>query len=302
MLKLRRARSNTPYLPALAVVVIFFAAVLQARTAAAVSPVLSYALTATSDPVAPLGAAVFTLTVTNPTTVGQSFDYCYVVPGFTQSGSNAAGTKVCQGNFGLSAGTSTSFIIDLTLLSGASTINLTVTDTLNAASVSRSVTVQSAPEAGLALSIPDGTFVPKESFTTTLTYHNYSAATLSGLQLSAPLPAGASFVSADGGGVLGSDGVVRWSPGPLAASATGAVHLNLQVGLIAPATGGLLVVDAALNDSSNDPLADASEALPVYATPVLSYGLTTMSNPVGPGQAGGVHLDGDQPHHRRPIV
>jgi hypothetical protein len=185
----------------------------------------------------------------------------------------------------------TPVIIDLTVLSGLSTppngalINLTVTDADDAVSVSRNVTVQSVPEAGLALSIPDGTVVPGGSFTTTLTYHNYSAGTLTGLQLSAPVAAGASFVSADGGGVLGADGVVRWSPGPLAAGATDMVHLTLQAAAIAPATAGLVVVDATLNDSSNDLLAEASGALPVYPAPALSYALTTMSNPVGPGQA-----------------
>src|SRR5208282_5815884 len=110
---------------------------------------------------------------------------------------------------------------------------------------------------------------PGGSFTTTLTYSNYSASTLSGLQLSAPVPAGASFVSADGGGVLGADGVVRWSLGPLAAGATDMVHLSLQAAAITPATAGLVVVDATLNDSSNDLVAEANGALTVYASPIF---------------------------------
>src|SRR5438045_5811426 len=126
----------------------------------------------------------------------------------------------CTGNVTPPPGKSASGIIDLTVLSGFSTppdgtlINLSITDVGNGVSVSRNVTVQSAPEAGgnssgieagLALSIPNGTVAPGESFTTTLTYHNYSAGPLSGLQLSALVPAGASFVPADGGGALSND-------------------------------------------------------------------------------------------------
>ena len=253
------------------------------------SPVFSYALTTMTSPAVPGQAAVFTVTVTNLTNAAQFYDLCHVVPEFTQQGGNSAGAQLCTGNSSLSAGTSMSEVIVLTVLSGVSTppngalINLTVTDPNDGASVSRNVTVQSTPEVGLALSIPMGTVAPGGSFTTTLTYSNYSASTLSGLQLSAPVPAGASFVAADGGGVLGDDGVVRWAPGPLAAGATGAVHLTLKA--IAPATVGLVVVDATLNDSSNDLLADASSALPVYTSPVFSYALTTMTSPAVPGQA-----------------
>jgi hypothetical protein len=66
------------------------------------------------------------------------------------------------------------------------------------------------------------------SFSYTLVYHNANASTLSGSQLSLPIPANATFVSADGGGVKGTDGIVRWTPAPLAHGASGQVHLTLQ--------------------------------------------------------------------------
>jgi hypothetical protein len=254
------------------------------------APALSYALTTTMNPVGPGQAAVFTWMVTNLTGSPQSSNICYVVPQYTYEGGYGAGEEFCTGNFSVSAGTSTSAIIDLTVLKGTSTppngalVNLTLLDVEDGASVSRNATVQSVPAAGLALSTPNGTVIPGGSFTAARTYHNYSASTLSGLQLSAPVPPGASFVSADGGGVLGGDGVVRWSLGPLA-GATGVVHLTLQAAAIAPATAGLVVVDATLNDSSGNLLADASGALTVYTEPVFSYALTPPTGPVGPGEA-----------------
>ncbi len=122
-------------------------------------------------------------------------------------------------------------------------------------------------------------------FTTTLTYSNYSAGTLSGLQLSVPVPAGASFVAADGGGMLGADGVVRWAPVPLAAGVTDMVHLTLQAAAITPATAGLVVVDATLNDASNDLVTEANGALTVYPAPALLLRVDRDVEPGGSGQA-----------------
>jgi hypothetical protein len=157
---------NAGHLPALAAVMILFALVLQARPASAASTVFSYALTTTTDPVVPGGAAVFTVTVTNLTNADQEYELCHAVPQFTQQGASSAGTALCTNNTTVLAGTSTSFIIDLSVLNGISTppngtlINLTLTDMNDGAMISRIVTVQSAPEAGLALSIPNGTVIP----------------------------------------------------------------------------------------------------------------------------------------------
>ena len=152
----------------------------RAATPAVASPVLSYALTTMTNPVVPGQAAVFIWTVTNLTNAAQSSNLCYIVPKYTELGANQAGFPNCTGGSAVPAGSSVSGIINLTVLNGVSTppdgapINLTINDTNNGASISRNVTVQWAPEAGLALSTPDGSFVPLESFTTTLTYSNYS--------------------------------------------------------------------------------------------------------------------------------
>jgi hypothetical protein len=243
-----------------------------------------------TNPVAPGQTAEFIWTVTNRTNAAQTSRWCYNVPEFTEQGGSPAGTLECSGFFTVPAGGSAPAIINLTVLSGfsappnGSLIDLTVFDDNNGASISRAVPVESAPEAGLALSIPVGTVAPAEQFTTTITYSNYSAGTLSGLQLSVPLPAGTSFVSADAGGVLGTDGVVRWAPSPLASGATDQVHLTLQAAAITPASAALVIVDATLDDSSNDLLTDASLDLEVFPASVFSYTLIPMTNPVAPGQ------------------
>ena len=102
-------------------------------------------------------------------------------------------------------------------------------------------------------------------------------------QLSLPVPVGASFVSADGGGVLGTDGVVRWTLSTLAASATGEVHLNLKASTTTGARSALLL-EAAWRDSGSQILAQASDTKAIYAVPAVSYALTTTTDPVKPGQ------------------
>jgi hypothetical protein len=102
--------------------------------------------------------------------------------------------------------------------------------------------------------------------------------------LSLPVPVGASFVSADGGGLLGTDGVVRWTPSALAAGATGEVHLNLKTSTTTGARPALLV-QAAWKDGGSQILAQASDAKVIYAVPALSYAVSTTTDPIGAGQA-----------------
>jgi hypothetical protein len=122
------------------------------------------------------------------------------------------------------------------------------------------------------------------TFSYTLAYHNGTTSALSNAQLSLPVPVGARFVSETGGGVLGKDGVVRWTLSSLAAGATGDVSISLS----APSTTvahAPLVVAAALRNSAGQILAQASDAKAMYVTPALSYTLTTTANPAEPGQA-----------------
>src|SRR5271170_947669 len=109
-------------LSALAAVMILLAAVLPTSPAVAGSPpVLTYALTTTSNPVVPGHSAVFTWTVTNLTSTSQTSKYCFPVPNFTDYDGDVAGTQVCSNPFSVPAGGSVPVIIDLTVLSGVST-------------------------------------------------------------------------------------------------------------------------------------------------------------------------------------
>jgi hypothetical protein len=253
-------------------------------------PALSYALTTTTDPDKAGQVVQFKVTVSNLTTASQYVTLYYHVPNFTVSGSYPAGTALSYIVGYVAAGSSQSLNFDFTVLSGAqappngSLITLLMSDAARSASFSRTVTVRTAPVGALDLSTQQGTVAPGGSFTYTLAYHNAGSSTLSGSQVSLPVPAGASFGSADGGGVLSTDGVVRWTLTTLAAGATGEVHLNLKASTTTGARPPLLL-QAAWKDSGGQILAQASDAKAIYAVPALSYALSTSTDPIGAGQA-----------------
>ena len=255
----------------------------------AATPAVSYALTTTTDPARPGQVVQFTATVSNLTTASQYIILSYHVPNFTAYGGYPAGSALSYILGYVAAGASESFNLDFTVLSGAqappngSAITLALSDSTRSLSVSRTVTVRTAPVGALDLSTQHGTVAPGGSFTYTLAYHNTGTNTLSGSQLSLPVPAGASFVSADGGGVLGTDGVVRWTLSTLAAGGTGEVNLNLKASSTAGARPALLV-QAVWKDSSGQILSQASDAKAIYAVPALSYALTTTTDPDKAGQ------------------
>jgi uncharacterized repeat protein (TIGR01451 family) len=253
------------------------------------APAVSYALTTTTDPVRPGQVVQFKVTVSNLTTASQFVSLSYKVPNFTVDGSYPAGTAFTYTLGDVAAGATQSVKFDFTVLSGAqappngSLITLVMSDTVRSLSVSRTVTVRSAPVGALDLSTQQGTVAPGGSFTYTLAYHNAGGSTLSGSQVSLPVPVGASFVSADGGGVLGTDGVVRWTLSTLAAGGTGQVNVNLKASTTTGARAALLL-QAAWKDSGGQILAQASDAKAIYAVPALSYALTTTTDPVKAGQ------------------
>ena len=271
-----------------------------------VTPALSYALTTTANPARPGQGIEFTVTVTNLSSVSQYVILYYDVPQFTTSNGYPAGTALSYAMAWVAAGATQVVSLDFMVLSGTqappdgSLITLVVSDRTNGALVSCSATVKSVPAAVLELSTAQSPVTSGGTFSYTLAYHNGTTSALSNAQLSLPVPVGASFVSADGGGVLGSDGVVRWTFSSVAAGATGEVKINLK----APSTTvahAPLVVAAALRNSAGQILAQTSDAKAMYVTPALSYALTTTAGPVVPGQGDPVHGDGDQPEQRLPI-
>ena len=176
---------------------------------ASASSTFSYALTTTTDSVKPGQIVQFKLTASNLTSATQYLSVVYHVPQFTTAiGTGyAAGTALSYTLGYIAAGVSESVYLDFRVLSGTpnppdgSVATLVVSDQATGAPVSRSATIKSAPPASLDLSTQQGTVTPGGSFSYTLTYHNASASPLSGSQLSLPIPANATFVSADGGEV-----------------------------------------------------------------------------------------------------
>ncbi len=251
-------------------------------TAVYAAPVFAYALTTTTDPVGPNQVAEFTVTVTNLTEFMQTAQLLYRVPNFTTNSSGFGGGAIFNINFNVAARASQSTLLNFSVLAppDGAIVGLTMTDNVRGASVSRNVVVQSAPVMDLELSTAQGTVAPGEPFAYTFTYHNFSAGMLSGLQLTVPLPVGASFTSADGDGMPDADGVVHWTLAPLAAGGTGHVTLNATA---PPGGTAALLMEVVLRDAANQVLAQASATTPVYAAPVFSYALTSTTDPVSPG-------------------
>jgi hypothetical protein len=100
--------------------------------------------------------------------------------------------------------------------------------------------------------------------------------------LSLPVPAGASFISATGGGVS-TNGVVHWTLSSVPAGASGDVSLTPKAPTTTLAHAPLVMV-AALRNSASQILAQASDAKTMYVTLALTYALTTTTNPAQPGQ------------------
>jgi hypothetical protein len=251
------------------------------------TPAFSYALSTQDDTVKPGGNATFTITVTNRTNSTQSADISLVVPYHSFIGGYRAGRFFEYSRINLAAGASRSLAFTPTIESGAdsptdgSLVNFIVRDRERGAAVSRTIVVQSLPVADLKLSTQGGTVAPLGNFTCSLSYHNQSPATIGGAKLSLPVPAGATFVSADGGGVL-AGGVVQWSLGNLADALNGQVKVTFT----APqSTHTPMLLEAKLRNAANQVLAHASEVKTVVASPAFSYALSTQNDTARPGES-----------------
>jgi hypothetical protein len=189
------------------------------------APALSYALTTTVDPAVPGQGIQFTATVTNLSSISQYVTLYYDVPQFTTGNGYPAGTGLSYGMGYVAAGGTQVVSLDFKVLSGTqappdgSLITAVVLDRSNGGLVSCSATVKSAPVAVLELATAQSPVTSGGSFSYSLAYHNGTASALANAQLSLPVPVGASFISATGGGVLGTDGVVRWTLSSVAAGA-----------------------------------------------------------------------------------
>ena len=246
------------------------------------APLFSYVLTATPDPVAPGHVLEFDATVTNLTAGSQSVVLYFTVPEYTTYGGLGAGNAAGY-NFGsIPAGQSKTAKLRFAVVGSGNippdgtTITLNAVDISRGASISRSAVVRATPALTLQLSTEQGTVAPGGNFTYTLATANVSSLSVSGTTLTATVPAGATFVSADGGGVF-NGAVVTWNLGTLPRGANVQVHATFRAS--SPPLGPL---DAAVSDSAGH-IARASDTRVVYSAPLFSYVLTATPDPVAPG-------------------
>ena len=274
------ATQNDPLGPVVATVTDAINHTAQASDTRAVdsSPDFEYTITSPIDPPRPGDTAVFNVTVHNRSNSDRSLTLTGTVPLFTDNGGFVPGN-----GFGIvfgtvSAGTSQTRIVRLTVRTGnvappeGAPITLNVVRFDRTASVSRTVIVHSRPALDLQLSTANATVMPGQQFTYTILASNISSTTLSDVNLQIPIPAGATFVSADGGGTP-ANGIVSWNNiGTLTAGAFRQFHVTFQAGN--PTDSFLLLVEATLSDSANN-AARASDTRVVDAAPAFDYTITS---------------------------
>ncbi len=207
------------------------------------APAIQYTLTTQYDPATPDQTIEFDVTVHNLTTSSQPVALGWTVPQYTTFGSSGCSAAGCPKttDFGtLTAGQSMTQqlrlrVADIAAVADGANIILELFDLSRAASISRSVVVRDSPALALALSTDQGTVAPGGNFTYTLAAANISGGSSHGATLTAVVPQGATFVSADGTGVL-DGGVVSWALGSLGAGANIQRHVTFQVNAAGSAT------------------------------------------------------------------
>ena len=161
---------------------------------------IDYVLTAPIDPVKPGHVLEFDVTVRNLSASSQTVTVSFTVPDFTTYNGIPAGMAASYSFFTVLAGTTETAKLLLVVSGGNQTppdgtvITLMLTDEARGISFSRDVVVESAPALNLQLSTEQGTVAPGGNFTYTLTASNISGASRAGVELSVPVPAGATFV------------------------------------------------------------------------------------------------------------
>jgi uncharacterized repeat protein (TIGR01451 family) len=264
--------------------IILSAALLQAAQAYAGNPEIDYVLTTQNDPIKPGHVLEFDATVRNLSGSSQNVYLYFTVPEFTTYRGDPPGRNEHVNVVNLPTGASYTFQLLFNVAGGntappdGTTIGLNLIDTGRGGSVSRGVVVRAMPPLNLQLSTQQRTVAPGGNFTYTLTCANISATARNGVTLTALVPSGASFVSADGGGQL-IDGVVIWTLGTFTAGDDTQLHVTFQAG--APDTA-LGPVNATLSDNSGN-VARASDWRAVYDAPQIEYIITTPTPVIEPG-------------------
>jgi hypothetical protein len=259
------------------------------RDTQAASP-FTYAVTASDDPVQPGQSVTFIVTVTNNTAAGATADVDYTVPTYTTVNGTAAGVQKSFELYDVAANSSVTqaVVVAIDTTTNVTTappdgkpITLTFNETNYGGTFSRTVVAHNTPVLDLQLASTQATVTPGTAFTYALSYR--STAAVAGVTLSVPVPANATFVSADGGGAPDSNNVVQWSLGALPAGASGQVHLILAASSTV-STVGQVALEASLGDGAGD-AAHASAVTLIDVVPTFTYAVTASDDPVQPGQS-----------------
>ncbi|MBC7938773.1 MAG: DUF11 domain-containing protein [Chitinophagaceae bacterium] len=177
----------------------------------------------------------------------------------------------------------TATVADGTLISVPATV---LVGGVAQASVAQSVTVDGDNALSLSVDTDKDGAQPGGRLTYTLSYANRAASATTGTVLTLPLPPGTSFVSATGGGTLGS-GAVSWSLGTLQSGQSGRRQVVVEVGAGIP-SGALLPINGATiagaSAVTGPELARATVITRVQANPVLALAYSINADPVRPGE------------------
>src|SRR5206468_281437 len=114
-----------------------------------------------------------------------------------------------------------------------------------------------------------------------LSYSNTGNANATGVVLTDTVPANTTFVSSTSGGTLAS-GVVTWSPGNLAAGASGSVQMVVRVA--SPLANGTSITNSTYSIDSNEtsPVSGAAVSTAVTSAPFLAVSKTDPPDPLFP--------------------
>jgi uncharacterized repeat protein (TIGR01451 family) len=157
-------------------------------------------------------------------------------------------------------------------------------DGASSAAASHTAAIDDNNALTLALDENKDTVAPGEQLVYTLTYGNRSAVSVTGAVLSLPLPSGATFVSASGGGAE-ANGVVTWPATSLSVGQVSRQQVTVAVSG-ALANGTVIAVDAAqlAGTSTNNiqELARATNATRVIVANPIRLSSTLTPNPVSP--------------------
>ncbi|PYT33984.1 MAG: hypothetical protein DMF52_14285, partial [Acidobacteria bacterium] len=261
-----------------------------------VAPLLTIAAADSPDPVAAGGNLTYTLSYSNTGNANATgVVLTDTVPANTTFVSATAGGTLASGvvtwspgNLAAGASGSVQMVVRVAspLANGTSITNGTYAidsnETAAVTGAAVSTTVSSAPLLAVSKTDSPDPIAAGGTLTYTLSYSNTGNANATGVVLTDTVPANTTFVSATAGGTLAS-GVVTWSPGNLAAGASGSVQMVVRVA--SPLANGTSITNGTYGIDSNEtsPVNGAAVSTTVSSAPLLAVSKTDSPDPVAAG-------------------